>query len=84
METKPKRRVYPRKYYPLVIPADPNLPITQSPDPQHHGDCYPGVEFTRIVDGQPVTLVRREDGAVGPLSEFFVMDDRREKERPPR
>jgi hypothetical protein len=40
-----KRKVYPRKHYPLIIPADPNVPITQSPDPQPVGPWLPGVEF---------------------------------------
>ena len=34
------------------------------PDPQLLGPWYPGVEFTRTVNGQPVTFVRREDGEV--------------------
>jgi hypothetical protein len=79
-----KRKDYPRKYYPLVIPADPNLPITQSPDPKPLSPWYPGVEFTRMVNGQPVTFVRRQDGSEGPLTEFLVMDDPRKEERPPK
>jgi hypothetical protein len=79
-----KRKVYPRKHYPLIIPADPNVPITQSPDPQPVGPWLPGVEFVRMVKGQPVTFVLREDGSEGPLTDFFVMNDPRKEERPPK
>jgi hypothetical protein len=82
MQPKQRRKVYPRKYYPLVIPADSSLPITQSPDPLPMGPWYSGVEFTRMVNGKPVAFVRREDGLEGPLTDFLVMDDPRKEERP--
>ena len=75
METnQPKRRLYSKKYYPLVIPADPNIPITQSPTPKPIGWARLGVEFTRMIDGQPVTFVRLEDGSEGLLTDFIVRD----------
>ena len=80
----PKKLVYAKKYYPLVIPEDPNLPIHESPDPQPLMPWRLGVEFTRIVDGLPVVFVIREDGIEGRLSDFLVQEDPRQQERPPR
>jgi hypothetical protein len=78
-----KRHVYAKKYYPSVIPEDPNLPIYESPDPQPLMPWRLGVEFTRIVDGLPVVFVIREDGVEGRLSDFLVQEDPRQQERSP-
>ena len=78
-----KRKVYSRMCYPLVIPANPNIPITQSADPQPAG-WLPGIEFIRMVKGQPVTFVLRKDGSEGPLTEFLVKDDPEKRKGLPR
>ena len=80
-----EKKVYSRKYYPLVIPADPALPIYQgeTPEPFRWG---PGVEELRVVNGQQVVMVRLlAEGIELPLSELLVMPDpmARFRKKPP-
>jgi hypothetical protein len=74
METK-KKKVYAEKYYPLVFPADPSLPIHPSLDPQPLGPWRPGIEHSRLVRGRTVTVVLLENGTEELLQELLVKED---------
>ena len=58
-------------------------PSSQRDLPQLFGTYMTGVEKTKVIDGQEVTVVELQDGTEELRDNLALMPDRRAKERPP-